>query len=227
MDLDLLIATPHYIVERVKRDHARRWCPTLHGHVVDVGCGFSPYRFLLRAATRYTGVEGETRYRPDVVASALRLPFADDSVDSVMLTEVLEHLPEPQAALAEAWRILKSDGRVYVTVPMTWGLHYVPHDYYRFTRFGITHLLVKSGFKVEVVEPMGGLFTIISARLVDCLSTLLLDRPLRLLGVKKGRLRLCALPFMPFNLVAYYLSRVLDHLWHEDVMGWAVVARKP
>lgn len=226
MDIDLLFATPHYIVERMKRDQARRWCPTLAGHVLDVGCGYSPYKRFLSAAQMYTSVEAETRYRPDVVASALRLPFTEESVDSLMMTEILEHVAEPAEALAEAGRVLKRGGQLYLTVPMTWGLHYVPHDYYRFTNFGITYLLDKSGFRVEAVEPMGGLFTIISARLADFGSTVFLDRPLKRLGVNKGRLRACAIPLAGLNLLGYYGGRFLDRFWSEDVFGWAVMARK-
>lgn len=225
-DLDLLLATPQYIIEKTKLERARRWCPMLHGHVVDIGCGHSPYRPLLTNATRYTGVEAEARYKPDVVAFAYNLPFADAGMDSAMLTEVLEHLAEPEAALRETARILKPGGALYVTVPMTWGLHYVPHDYYRFTRYGLAHLLQKTGFEVEAIEPMGGLFTIISARLAGCVSTLFLDRPLRRVGVERGRLRLCAIPLAGFNLAAFYGSRALDRFWTEDVFGWSALARK-
>jgi SAM-dependent methyltransferase len=226
MDIDLLLATPHYIVERTKREHARRWCPELRGHVVDIGCGYSPYRHLLSQASRYTAIETEWRYRPDVLALATSLPLRSESVDSVMLTEVLEHLPDPERALREIARVLLPEGRLYLTVPMTWGLHYEPHDYYRFTRFGIAYLLEKTGFRVEAIEPMGGLFTIIAARLAECFATLAVDRPLRRIGVERGRLRACALALLPYNVVAYPLCKILDKIWDKDVFGWAVLARK-
>ncbi|HLA78487.1 MAG TPA: class I SAM-dependent methyltransferase [Vicinamibacteria bacterium] len=224
--LDLLLATPHYVVERVKREQARRWCPLLSGQVLDIGCGHSPYLRFLGNATRYIGVEMETRYSPEVVASSSSLPFPDGSMDGVMLTEVLEHLPEPADALREARRVLRPGGWLYVTVPMTWGLHYQPHDYYRFTNWGIAYLLAKSGFEVHRTQRFGGLFTIISARLAALLSGLLLEPPLRWLGVERGRLRACALSLALFNLPAYYLSRALDRLGDEDALGWAVVARR-
>lgn len=226
LGLDLLLATPHYVVERSKREQARQWCPLLHGHVLDIGCGHSPYRPFLVNATKYTGVELETQYSPNVVASSLALPFPDGAMDSAMLTEVLEHLPEPSDALLETRRILQPGGRLYVTVPMTWGLHYEPHDYYRFTGWGITHLLAKAGFEVESVQPFGGFFTIFSARLAALVSEVLLETPLRWLGVERGRLRACAVSLAPFNLPAYYLSRVLDRLSRQDVLGWAVVAHR-
>jgi SAM-dependent methyltransferase len=163
---------------------------------------------------------------PDLIAFATALPFRDETADGLMLTEVLEHLPEPAAALAEARRVLKPSGMLYVTVPMTWGLHYVPHDYYRFTRYGIEHLLTRSGFEVEKIEPMGGLFSIISARLAEVVTTLFLYRPLQRLGVEKGRLRICALAMALWNLPTFYVSRFLDRFWKDDVFGWAVLARR-
>lgn len=225
-DLSLLLATPQYIVEKTKLERARRWCPLLQGHVLDIGSGHSPYRSLLTRATRYTSIEAETRYNPDIVAFAYNIPLASESIDSVMLTEVLEHLAEPEAALHETARVLKTGGALYVTVPMTWGLHYVPHDYYRFTRYGISHLLEKAGFEIKSIEPMGGLFTIMSARTVEVVSTLLIDQPLSKIGMKKGRLRMSAIPLSGFNLAAYYGSLALDTLWKEDVFGWAVYAHK-
>lgn len=195
--------------------------------MVDVGCGYRPYRTLLTGATRYTGIETETRYQPDVIAFADALPFRDESVDSIMLTEVLEHVREPGEALSEARRVLKPGGQLYVTVPMTWGLHYVPHDYYRFTCYGISHLLEKSGFEIEAIEPMGGLFTIISARLAEVSTVLFLDRPLKALGMEKGRLRACAVALAGCNFVSYYVSRFLDRFWKQDIFGWVVLARRP
>lgn len=226
MELDLLFATPHYVIERIKREKAKIFCALLSGKVADVGCGFSPYRKYLTGISDYTAVETELRYRPNVIASATKLPFASESLDGVILTEVLEHLPEPAEALAEAKRVLKQQGLIYITVPLTWGLHYVPNDYYRFTHYGLSHLVRKEGFEVEKLEPMGGLFTIIYARLTDFFVTTLLDRPLKALGVEKGRLRICALVVAPLNLVFYYLSSLLDQLWQDDVFGWALIARK-
>ncbi|HEX6487783.1 MAG TPA: class I SAM-dependent methyltransferase [Candidatus Dormibacteraeota bacterium] len=51
---------------------------------------------------------------------ALKLPFRDDSFDRVLISEVLEHIPDDAAAIAEAWRILRPGGRLAVTVPRRW-----------------------------------------------------------------------------------------------------------
>ncbi len=226
IDPDLLLATPHYIVERAKRMRAREVCPNLTGHVVDVGCGWSQYRRFLSAATRHTGIEVSAGMAANIVASATALPLRSGSADCVMVTEVLEHLPDPGAALVEAWRVLRPGGRLYVTVPMSWGLHQLPHDYYRFTHLGLTHVLEQAGFRVDAVEPIGGLFSLIAARLADYAHTTFVDRPLARLGLRRGRLRAGAVLLVGYNLLAVAVCALLDRTWAEDVIGWSALATR-
>ena len=81
------------------------------------------------------------------VADAYRLPFGDEAFDVVLCAEVLEHMQEPARALAEMRRVLKAGGKLLLTTPFAYPIHYAPTDYYRFTRFGLLHLL--SGWDVE------------------------------------------------------------------------------
>jgi SAM-dependent methyltransferase len=75
------------------------------------------------------------------------------------LTQVLEHVPEPATVLAELHRILTSGGTLYLTVPLVWELHELPHDYYRYTGEGLRHLLEGAGFTSIEVEPRNDCFT--------------------------------------------------------------------
>ena len=68
---------------------------------------------------------------------AHQLPLADNSVDTVVLQAVIEHLEEPDAAVAEAWRVLKPGGVLYVEMPFLQGFHADPHDYQRYTLPGL------------------------------------------------------------------------------------------
>ncbi|MFF0709707.1 class I SAM-dependent methyltransferase [Gordonia sputi] len=54
------------------------------------------------------------------VGDALRLPYADNSFDVVLMSEILEHIPSDEAAIAEMARILKPGGIGAVTVPRYW-----------------------------------------------------------------------------------------------------------
>jgi SAM-dependent methyltransferase len=73
----------------------------------------------------------------DVVADAGRLPFATQAVDSIVLQAVLEHVREPEAVLAEAYRALRPGGHLYIEMPFLQGFHADPHDYQRFTLEGL------------------------------------------------------------------------------------------
>ena len=76
----------------------------------------------------------------DVVADLHRLPFADDSVDGVISIAVLEHVRDPETALAEMHRVLKPGGRIFTLIPFMQPFHASPHDYQRYTLPGIEHL---------------------------------------------------------------------------------------
>lgn len=124
------------------------------GTVVDVGCGVAPYRDLFRHA-HYIGIEraggsrfGSAKGGADVLYDGSRLPFADGSVDNVLCNQVLEHVFEPAAFLDELHRVLRPGGRLMLTVPFVWDEHEQPHDYARYSSFGLRHLAGKSGFDV-------------------------------------------------------------------------------
>jgi SAM-dependent methyltransferase len=133
---------------------------TLSGRVLDVGCGMQPYRSLLGAGvSEYVGLDREGELsRPTVTGSADALPFADASFDAVYSTQVLEHVERPERALAEAARVLKPRGRLILTVPGVWPAHEVPHDFWRFTRFGIERMLQDARIANVEIEPLGGLW---------------------------------------------------------------------
>jgi ubiquinone/menaquinone biosynthesis C-methylase UbiE len=72
-------------------------------------------------------------------------------VDAVLSTQVLEHVADPLSVLAEFFRVLKPDGRLWLTAPFVWYLHEEPYDYYRFTSHGLRFLLERAGFiEIEV-----------------------------------------------------------------------------
>lgn len=118
--------------------------------VLDLGAGDAPYRELFRHTNYLTsdwsqsGHEGALH--ADIMASAERLPVVDHSFSLVLCTQVLEHVPEPSLVLAECLRVLAPEGRLALTAPLLWELHELPHDYYRYTLAGLTHLLRKAGF---------------------------------------------------------------------------------
>lgn len=131
--------------------------------VADVGAGDAPFRELFAHAdyvtVDWTQSVHEGARHADIVASADSVPVPDSSFGAVLLTQVLEHVPEPANVLRELHRILEPGGRIYLTAPLVWELHELPHDYYRYTSEGLRHLLRAAGFREISVEPRNGAFT--------------------------------------------------------------------
>lgn len=126
--------------------------------ILDVGAGDAPYRELFSdfdyVTNDWAGTEHEPDLPYDLIAPAHDLPAPDASFDAIVCTQVLEHLPEPWVAVEEFRRLLVPGGRVIITAPLTWYLHELPHDYYRFTAYGLAHLLQRAGFHEVDVQPM-------------------------------------------------------------------------
>ncbi len=83
------------------------------------------------------------------------IPLPENSIDSVLLTEVLEHCPEPKLVLKDIHRVLKQDGTVIFSVPFIWYLHESPWDFYRYTPFAIKKMFEENGFRFEILETYG------------------------------------------------------------------------
>ncbi len=77
---------------------------------------------------------------PDTVGDAHDLQFGNDSFDCVLCTEVLEHLHTPQKAIDEMKRVLRPGGTLILTTRFVFPIHDAPHDYFRYTKYGLQHL---------------------------------------------------------------------------------------
>lgn len=90
----------------------------------------------------------------DVIADAQDLPFLDGTLDGVICSEVLEHLPKPNQTVKEISRILKRGGYAYISMPFIMPLHPSPKDYYRWTTYGLKELF--SEWDIIEIKPMIG-----------------------------------------------------------------------
>ena len=128
--------------------------------VLDAGAGRAPYRDLFAHATYETAdflaVKGKRYAQPDYVCDLAEIPVADARFDHVVLTQVLEHIPEPARVLAELHRVLRTGGTLWLTAPLFYAEHERPYDFFRYTQFGLRHLLEGVGFEVLEIEWMEG-----------------------------------------------------------------------
>lgn len=132
--------------------------------VIDIGAGEAPYRELFDDHRYVTLDRAETPHSGgvDMYGSVDSIPAEDGSFDAVVCTQVLEHVPEPLQALHEFRRVLRRGGVMIATVPFLWEEHEIPFDYYRYTRYGIEHLLSRAGFGDVDVRPRTDCFTTVA-----------------------------------------------------------------
>ncbi|MGC8654648.1 MAG: class I SAM-dependent methyltransferase [Candidatus Kryptoniota bacterium] len=132
------------------------------GRLLDLGAGEKPYRQLFEN-TEYFSIDIAVygSKSPDVLGSALALPFKQDTFDTILCTQVLEHVNNPIILFQEAHRVLRRHGHLILTAPQLWPLHEEPQDYFRFTKYGLKLLAERSGFAVvSVVERRGSIAAI-------------------------------------------------------------------
>lgn len=134
----------------------------IKGRVLDLGAGdFNRYGHLFYC-DEYIKMDIKPGPNIDVIGSADNIPFPDRHFDSIVATQVFEHLPDFEKAAKEVSRVLRSGGCFLITVPQWNELHSEPHDYWRFTNFGLIELFERNGFSVISCAPIGGFFSMIA-----------------------------------------------------------------
>ena len=91
-------------------------------------------------------MKGKKYAQPDYVCDLASIPVEDGRFHHVLLTQVLEHIPDPATVLAELHRVLKPGGTLWLTAPLFYAEHEKPYDFFRYTQFGLRHLLEGAGF---------------------------------------------------------------------------------
>jgi SAM-dependent methyltransferase len=132
------------------------------GRLIDLGCGTVPlycgYRELAAEITCVDwGGSKQALEHLDVEHDLNQpLPFSDARFDTVLLSDVLEHVLHPTELLTEIRRLLVPGGKLLCNVPFMYWLHAQPYDYFRYTEHGLRASLERAGLTTLVLEPLGG-----------------------------------------------------------------------
>lgn len=203
---------------------------TARGLVLDIGCSDRWLEPCLKHSTRYVGLDFPATVskgyagHPDVFGDGQRLPFASGSFDSVVLLDVLEHLPAPSDAMAEAHRVLKPGGVLVMQVPFLYPLHDQPHDFQRWTEHGLRTLFGSHHFNVDSMTCHGHPLETAASLLAIALANSLLDASRKMRpAVLLAPVLLAAIPLV--NLVGWALAWMLPASSIMP-MSYRVIARK-
>ncbi len=146
-------------IRRLNRAFARSVTPEML--VLDAGSGQAPYRNLFAHARYETAdfAKLSTDYHPlTYVCNLTDIPVEDARFDRIVFNQVLEHVPDPPAVLAELARVLKDDGAIICTCPFFYQPHQIPYDFYRYTQYSLRRLFEDAGFEVEKLTWCEGYF---------------------------------------------------------------------
>ncbi len=144
----------------------------ISGKTLDLGAGSGKYREIIREKARelvtFDMVPGQNI---DVVGDALNTPFDSETFDTIISTQVLEHIEKPWLMVKEIRRILKNNGTCVLTAPFLEPYHADPHDYFRYTIEGIKSLFENEGFETIECSSYGQPFSVIAGFIrISCFS---------------------------------------------------------
>jgi len=195
------------------------------GKLLDIGCGNKPYEIWLKGkASVYVGCDivQSSANKVDVLCEANKIPLESNSFDTVLSTQVIEHVEDHQGLVNEAYRLLKPNGCFILSGPMYWNLHEEPYDFFRFTKHGFKYILEKGGFEVCEIVSNGGAW----ATLGQVVNHTFEFRNSKANKIAKG------LKYL-FRILRMYIlvNRIFAYLDKKDfntinTMNYVIVARK-
>ncbi len=149
------------MVDRVARSYDANLCQHARGRLVDLGCGTVPlYGAYADLVTEVMCVDigGTSHARHLDVESDLNepLPFADRSFDTIILSDVLEHIARPELLWVEMARILAPGGELLMNVPFYYWIHAGPYDFYRYTEFALRRFVDSAQLELVQLDVIGG-----------------------------------------------------------------------
>jgi SAM-dependent methyltransferase len=142
------------------------------GRLLDIGCGNKPYEKLIKdLINEYIGCDivQSSEMKVDLICDATDIKEPNESFDTILCTQTIEHVADHQMVVNEAYRLLKPGGYLILSGPMYWPLHEEPYDFFRFTRYGFRYILGKAGFKIIEEKANGGKWALCGQVIIQAL----------------------------------------------------------
>jgi len=144
-------------------DTLQEFSPLIKGRLLDLGCGNKPYFDIYSSlCSESIGCDVPFSLHKDsnvevlCFAEDIDKHFHKDTFDSIICTEVLEHTLDDRKVMSNINKVIKTGGVLLISVPFTYVLHEEPHDYRRYTYYGLSQLLKDNNFRVVSTHSMGG-----------------------------------------------------------------------
>lgn len=200
----------------------KKYAHYINGTVLDAGSSDGERYKNFFKFEKYLTLDIRSDSGADIIGSVENIPLESSSVDSIISTQVLEHVKNSQKAVAEFYRVLKSGGYCLVTVPQLNELHEEPNDYFRFTKFGLEEIFRSAGFKITLIDQRGGFW---SANMqIKTRYTIDLFRLNKICLI-----RWILQPFILLNGILAILFDFFDisNANRKHAIGWLIITQKP
>lgn len=212
-NFDADVTNPYFLHYRSLFSDLRKASFFAYGRMLDVGCGNKPYaKMFADKIAEHVGcdVVQSSERCVDVICPATELLFADCTFNTVLATQVIEHVADHRSMLLEVFRVLEKKGFLILSGPMYWPLHEEPYDFFRFTKYGLEFLLKSVGFiEIEILNN-GGRWALCGQVLIHTIMGTRLQRDFIVRAI---------------NWLFAYLDdkRTIS----DNPMNYVVIARKP
>lgn len=180
--------------------------------MLDAGAGNGLYRHLFDhtqyESADFCQVQKGYDKKIDYVCDLRAIPVEEGRYDLVLFTQVLNHVTDPLAVARELRRVLKPGGTVWLTCGFSYQECEQPYDFYRYTQFGLRHVLTEAGFEIVELKQLEGYTGTASYQIASAANWL--PRAPRhygggMLGVVTASFVLLSRPF--FRFLAFLLAK--------------------
>lgn len=207
----------------------KKHMPALHGNILDIGAGYSPYKFLLNnKITSYFGIDITEAHQfgyknPDVILyDGKNIPFKDGMFDAIICTEVLEHVQDFQYLINEIYRTAKECANIFVTIPWSARYHYIPYDYFRYTPTSLLSMFSK--FSNIQIKNRGTDFSVVGSKIIVIFFR-------GFFPLKKWKyiflpVYIICLPVLIISMLIAHLSILFNIGSPDDPLGYTIILKK-